>query len=79
MKIQILSTSLGYVDAIVDHENKCCFHLTGFYGNLETSLREFLWDLLRKLVGINNLSWFVIGDFNKIIHFSEKLGGKYQS
>ena len=51
------------------------WHLTGFYGNPETSKRVESWKLLNSLCSISHLPWLVIGDFNEIRCAEEKEGG----
>uniref|UniRef100_A0A7N2L446 DUF4283 domain-containing protein n=1 Tax=Quercus lobata TaxID=97700 RepID=A0A7N2L446_QUELO len=50
-------------------------HLTGFYGNPDTSRRTESWNLLKYLSGLSQFPWLVIGDFNEIVGLSEKEGG----
>lgn len=51
---------------------------TGFYGNPDVSLRHSLWALLRRLTDMakfDEFPWIIGGDFNDIMHDSEKIGG----
>ena len=54
------------------------WRLTGFYGAPERAKRKESWQLLRTLVVLSNLSWCCIGDFNDILHQSEKSGLRKQ-
>lgn len=51
------------------------WHLTGFYGNPETTKRLESWAKLKHLKNTSSLPWLVIGDFNEITGLSEKEGG----
>ena len=76
--VEIKSSSLGHIDAIVSHDH-WCWRFTGFYGNPVTEQRKFSWQLLVKLGSIPELSqlpWLVGGDFNEILFDSEKRGGR---
>ncbi|KAH9648318.1 reverse transcriptase domain-containing protein [Citrus sinensis] len=48
---------------------------TGFYGFPKTRKRRDSWELLRSLSSISSLPWVCIGDFNDLLHNSEKRGG----
>ena len=74
IKMQVLSSSLSYIDGIVNEgstSNK--WHMTGFYGNPDTSRRVESWKLLNSLSAISPLPWLVIVDFNEIKLASEKV------
>nr|POE69953.1 hypothetical protein CFP56_57754 [Quercus suber] len=51
------------------------WHLTGFYGALETSRRDASWALLKVIRDRSTLPWLAIGDFNELVSDSEKEGG----
>ena len=51
------------------------WHLTGFYGNPETTRRPESWAKLKHLKGVAALPWLVIRDFNELTSLSEKEGG----
>ena len=60
------NATLTYIDAWVEgggYEGK--WHLTGFYGNPETSKRKESWDKMKHLGTTSSLPWLVIGDFNE--------------
>ena len=72
--MQVLSSPLSYIDGIVNEgstSNK--WHMTGFYGNPDTSRRVESWKLLNSLSAISPLPWLVIVDFNEIKLASEKV------
>ncbi|TYH91172.1 hypothetical protein ES332_A13G098600v1 [Gossypium tomentosum] len=55
--------------------NGASWRLSCFYGYSKHTHRRDSWHLLRELVGSNNESWLVMGDFNDIESNSEKEGG----
>lgn len=75
IKVSVQSSSLSYIEAIVKGgDNIGQWHLTGFYGNPDISLRGDSWCLLSSLSNGSNLPWLVIDDFNEIMCASEKKG-----
>jgi hypothetical protein len=51
--------------------------LTGIYASPIYSQRQEQWHYLRNLQSNLNGSWFLVGDFNEIIHPSEQRGGHF--
>ncbi|KAL9671129.1 hypothetical protein QQ045_008695 [Rhodiola kirilowii] len=52
------------------------FRFTLFYGEPSLSNRITSWSLLRRLGGISNLPWLILGEFNKVISLEEVQGGR---
>uniref|UniRef100_A0A2N9IPV8 Reverse transcriptase domain-containing protein n=1 Tax=Fagus sylvatica TaxID=28930 RepID=A0A2N9IPV8_FAGSY len=73
-QVSVHSSSVAHIDAIIQCRGSLDWHLTGFYGNPESSKRDDSWTLLRRLKRYDNLPWLVIGDFNEITDPSEKSG-----
>ena len=73
-KVTILGSHDRYIDATVTLENQRMFRLTGFYGLANRSQRSSSWEILRNLHAAHSLPWCVIGDFNELMHQSEKRG-----
>ena len=47
IKIQVLSSSMSHIDGVIDEGGiSTKWHMTGFYGNSETSRRVESWQLL---------------------------------
>ena len=55
------------------------WHLTGFYGNPETTKRPESWVKLKHLKNTSSLPWLVIRDFNEITGPFEKEGGSMRA
>lgn len=51
------------------------WRFTGFYGHPVRHLRYHSWELIRHLQSMYSFPWLIGGDFNEILHLSEKLGG----
>ena len=78
--LEIKSYSNHHIDAIItEADNGLSWRFTGFYGYLETHLREESWKLLFYLNSQFNLPWFCYGDFNEILSMIEKSGGVQRS
>ncbi|XP_061999558.1 uncharacterized protein LOC133716939 [Rosa rugosa] len=66
-----------FIDAVVDDDNGLFrWRLTCFYGNPSAAERQESWNLIRSLSDDDSLPWVVLGDFNEIVHSSEKLDGR---
>ena len=76
IKIEVHKSSLSHIDAVVEGGDRFGpWHLTGFYGDLDTSLRINSWNLIKELSIVSQLPWMVVGDFNEITCSMEKEGG----
>ena len=73
--VRIHNYSSSHIDAFVDGGVDGWWHLTGFYGNPETSRCYESWSLLKSLSNYSQLPWLVIGDFNELVGLSEKESG----
>ncbi|KAK6147624.1 hypothetical protein DH2020_018536 [Rehmannia glutinosa] len=81
LSVSVKSFSSGHIDSIVTEGEKI-WRFTGFYGNPDTSLRKYSWDLLRRLFNIPELKdmpWLVGGDLNEICFSGEKQGGRLRA
>lgn len=76
LKVDVQSYSDSHIDAIIDNgEVGQQWHITGFYGNPETSKREESRLLLKRLSTLNSLQWVCLRDFNELMNGGEKKGG----
>ena len=76
IQFNVIKYSPSNIDAEVNSgDGLGWWHLTGFYGQLETSLRYESWSLLRYLSDLSQLPWLTIGDFNELMCSSKKEGG----
>ncbi|KAL0007072.1 hypothetical protein SO802_008574 [Lithocarpus litseifolius] len=76
IQVNVIKYSLSNIDAKVNSgDGYGWWHLTGFYGNPETSQRSESWNLLKYLSGLSQFPWLAIGDFNEIIGLFKKEGG----
>ena len=74
--IHVLGSSPSCIDAIIKGgSNFIRSHLTGFYGNPDTSKRVESWQLLKSISSTSQQPWLIIGDFNEIRRAEKKEGG----
>ncbi|CAM8902040.1 unnamed protein product [Rhodiola kirilowii] len=74
VNLSICNFSRWHVDMVIADVSP--FRLTLFYGDPATTKRKFNWDLLRRLRGLMNLPWAVLGDFNEVLSNEEIKGLK---
>ncbi|XP_031127725.1 uncharacterized protein LOC116029802 [Ipomoea triloba] len=75
MELDILSFSRNHIDASIKSETSIPpWRFTGFYGCPERIRRKNSWNLLKHLSDQYTLPWILMGDFNDLLHQSEKLG-----
>lgn len=65
----------NFIDMVFMSGNLVSWRLTGFYGEPSWEQRHRSWRYLRDLKGETDSAWLVMGDFNEILHASEKEGG----
>nr|XP_023885100.1 uncharacterized protein LOC111997259 [Quercus suber] len=76
IEVEIIDADQSHIDALVKGGVATdWWHLTGFYGALETSRRDASWALLKVIRDRSTLPWLAIGDFNELVSDSEKEGG----
>lgn len=49
--------------------------LTAMYAHPCIAKREKLWDYLSFVGANHNMPWLIVGDFNEMLRFEDKLGG----
>ncbi|KAK2658726.1 hypothetical protein Ddye_005259 [Dipteronia dyeriana] len=74
-----MSFSKGHIDARIGIKAGSSWRFTRLYGNPTTSLRWDTWELIRRLRNVDNLLWFLGGDFNGTLRLDEKKGGSDKS
>lgn len=77
--VTLQTFSRRHIDVVIEEKalNRR-WRFTGFYGHPETSKRNLSWQLLKKLASYPLLPWVCMGDFNKILEFNEKEGGRFR-
>ncbi|KAK2658462.1 hypothetical protein Ddye_004995 [Dipteronia dyeriana] len=73
--VDLLSYSPGHIEVRIQDNRNRVWRFTGFFSNPVQAQRLKSWILLRRLAGLYNLLWVVLGDFNEILCDSEKFGG----
>lgn len=74
MRFKICSNS--HIDVVVyEGIDAVPRRVTSFYGQLDAGKRPISWQLIDTLKAQCEMPWVVFGDFNKITHLEEKLGG----
>ena len=74
--ISLDTYSPNHIDVILNKGLEDEWRFTGFYGELDTRIRNESWDKLRRLKNKFTLPWLCAGDFNEILKADEKLGGR---
>ena len=76
VRLDIQTYSSSHIDAWVHGgDDVGWWHLTGFYGDPDTSKRGESWQKMKRLGGTSDFPWLIIGDFNEITWVEEKEGG----
>ena len=76
MNVRFKSCSNSHIDIeVYENPSSSPWHATSFYGQPDVTKRTISWELLEVLKVQNHFPWIVFGDFNKISHPYEKLGG----
>ena len=73
-KVQLLKFGKTFIDVSVANTEGKQWRVTGFYGFPESSRRRESWNLMRSLASSSSLPWVCLGDFNDLLHSSEKRG-----
>jgi hypothetical protein len=75
-KLEIQNYSRRHVSAVaLGRDGVPLWKMTGFYGHPETARRPEAWSLPRHLASLGPERWLCCGDFNEILHKSEKSNG----
>lgn len=80
VKVQILFSNCNVIHTLITDTNaNSSFHFSFVYGNLVAQQRKIFWATLRDLHQLNHKPWICSGDFNEILHTTDKDGGKKHS
>ena len=66
IKVWVDSFSKFHIDSVIEGGSENAWHLTGFYGELDTFRRSEGWSMLRMLRSKPKLTWCCLGDFNEL-------------
>lgn len=73
VECEVVESSNNHIDIHVKERSSVAWRLTCFYGFSERSRRKDSWGFLRSLVRFNHTLWCIIGDFNDMLHTSDKV------
>ena len=74
IKIEVVSSLLNHIDAVVGASTDEKWRLTGIYGFVDPAKEGDTWSLLRQLLSCPSMLWLCVGDFNEILWSHEKCG-----
>ena len=74
--VSMVSSSLNYIDAVINAGKENSWRFTGFYGCPETYRHQESWNTLKHLSCNSSLPWLCTSNFNEIAKSHEKLGGR---
>ncbi|XP_042988712.1 uncharacterized protein LOC122316247 [Carya illinoinensis] len=75
--LNVQSYSKNHIDALIHNaEHDGQWQFTGVYGHPDTELRQETWNTIRSLRGTVSVPWLVCGDFNEVLCWQEKRGGR---
>ncbi|KAL0438745.1 UNVERIFIED_CONTAM: hypothetical protein Slati_2357500, partial [Sesamum latifolium] len=74
---KLLSFSTNHIDVHVNSAGDSAnWQFTGFYGEADTARRKNVWHQLAQLSKQSDAAWICAGDYNEILHPSEKTGAQ---
>ena len=73
--VEIIWNHNQFIHLRVSHNNHLVSWITDIYGSPISSIRKSLWSALELLASSVQGPWLLGGDFNTILHDSEKKGG----
>ncbi|XP_074366501.1 uncharacterized protein LOC141707310 [Apium graveolens] len=71
---EVTGYSQNHIDVVFLNNSVASWRLSCFYGFPERGRRKNSWDLIRTLSQISSLPWCIVGDFNDLLHQSDKQG-----
>lgn len=79
VSVTFISSSFFHIDVMVKWEDGYDCRVTGFYGEPNGGQPHLSWELLRQLARVREGPWLCCGDYNEILHISEKSGPAIRS
>lgn len=70
----VTNASSNHIDVHILERNIPSWKITCFYGFPERSRRHESWNFLRYLAQVDQLPWCAFGDFNDLLHPTDKMG-----
>ncbi|KAG2693445.1 hypothetical protein I3760_08G097900 [Carya illinoinensis] len=75
-KVKVINYTRWHISALVtEHNSNSPWLFSGFYGHPDKTKRKGSWELLTRIKPDPMTLWLCAGDFNKILHQREKVGG----
>lgn len=74
VEVEIISTCQHFIDTKIKAKGRSFFS-TFLYGEPDRTKRISVWNQIQELAASRDSPWILTGDFNDIIHSSEKVGG----
>ncbi|XP_019150943.1 PREDICTED: uncharacterized protein LOC109147742 [Ipomoea nil] len=75
VQLQVTGYSSNHIDTTISLDvDAPMWHFTGYYGFSDTGRRREAWQMLRRLAGESLLPWVIMGDYNDLLHQSDKRG-----
>ncbi|KAL8098510.1 hypothetical protein AgCh_031328 [Apium graveolens] len=71
---EVVGYSQNHVDVNFIENNAAIWRLSCFYGFPERERRKHSWDLIRRLAGVSQIPWCIIGDCNDLLYSSDTWG-----
>lgn len=77
VKVDYVDSNAQSISVKVTGDNGHSWLLSGVYGSTCNTVRTTLWDYFDTLTMQVNLPWMLVGDFNKLLSYSDKSGGSH--
>lgn len=74
VQCEIAGYSHRHIDVLFLENGSVSWRLSCFYGYPDRTKRRKSWELIRRLANISSLPWYIWGDFNDLLHASNKKG-----
>ncbi|KAJ9183977.1 hypothetical protein P3X46_007769 [Hevea brasiliensis] len=74
-KVEVVRNHRQFIHLHIFDSKMLLIEFIAIYGHPVASQRAFLWPELNSLVSSNSISWLLGGDFNALLHPSDRKGG----